>query len=49
MWTVDHDDIHVGPLADLEGCQKVSLGRMVEHPEQAAYIIGELATVSMPD
>jgi hypothetical protein len=37
-WSVDHADVHVGPLAG-KGCWEVSLGRMVENPEQAAYII----------
>lgn len=40
-WTVAHPDVHVGPLAEVEGSLKVSLGIMVEDPEQAAYIIGE--------
>ncbi|EAQ88351.1 predicted protein [Chaetomium globosum CBS 148.51] len=38
-WTVDHDDVHAGPLTDVEGCRILSLGRMVDNPEQAAYII----------
>ncbi|KAI0205633.1 hypothetical protein F4808DRAFT_409744 [Astrocystis sublimbata] len=38
-WPVDHEDVHVGPLASVAGVGRVSLGRMVEHPEQAAYII----------
>ncbi|KAH6631491.1 hypothetical protein F5144DRAFT_620575 [Chaetomium tenue] len=38
-WAVDHDDVHAGPLTDVEGCGKLSLGRMVDNPEQAAYII----------
>ena len=40
-WSVDYPDVHVGPLAGLEGCLEVLLGRMVEDPEQAAYIISE--------
>lgn len=40
-WSVDHADVHVGPLAGVEGRWKVSLGRMVEKPEQAVYIIGK--------
>jgi hypothetical protein len=40
-WTVAHEDVHVGPLLDAGGWMKVWLGRMVEDPEQAAYIIGE--------
>jgi hypothetical protein len=40
-WTVAHADVHVGPLAHVEGHMTVRLGRMVEDPEQAAYIIGE--------
>ena len=39
-WPVTRLDVHVGPLADVEGVRKVSLGRMVEDLEQAAYIIG---------
>ncbi|KAL2872834.1 uncharacterized protein BJX67DRAFT_340528 [Aspergillus lucknowensis] len=38
-WSVDHPDIHVGPLAGAKGLWKASLGRMVDNPEQAAYII----------
>ncbi|KAK3902811.1 hypothetical protein C8A05DRAFT_43833 [Staphylotrichum tortipilum] len=41
VWSVDHDDIHVGPLVEVKGRQKVSLGRMAENPEQATYIIGD--------
>lgn len=40
-WTVAHPDVHVGPLADVGGAWNVALGRMVEDPTQAAYIIGE--------
>ena len=40
-WSVAHPDVHVGPLADVAGSSVVLLGRMVEDPEQAAYIIGE--------
>ncbi|KAL5335479.1 hypothetical protein BJX70DRAFT_401574 [Aspergillus crustosus] len=43
-WSVDHADIHIGPLADVSGRRKVSLGRMVEAPEKVAYII-EWATL----
>ncbi|GAW12856.1 hypothetical protein ANO14919_022270 [Xylariales sp. No.14919] len=38
-WPANHADVHVGPLADVQGLLKASLGRMVENPEQAAYII----------
>ncbi|KAH7311224.1 hypothetical protein B0I35DRAFT_357121 [Stachybotrys elegans] len=38
-WSVSHPDVHVGPLADVQGAMFIRLGRMVEHPEQAAYII----------
>ncbi|KAK4236855.1 hypothetical protein C8A03DRAFT_35238 [Achaetomium macrosporum] len=38
-WSVDHADVHVGPLADVKGKWKVLLARMVDNPEQAAYII----------
>lgn len=40
-WSVTLADVHVGPLADVEGVWKASLGRMVETPAQAAYIIGK--------
>jgi hypothetical protein len=40
-WSTDHVDVHIGPLADVYGWCRVSLGRMVENPEQAAYIIGK--------
>ena len=40
-WDVDHEDVHAGPLADLEGCLTISLGRMVDNPEQAAFVIRE--------
>ncbi|KAH8585527.1 hypothetical protein B0O99DRAFT_154077 [Bisporella sp. PMI_857] len=43
-WSVNHDDVHAGPLVDVEGRGKLSLGRMVENPEQAVYII-EWATL----
>ncbi|KAH9900377.1 hypothetical protein F4778DRAFT_771242 [Xylariomycetidae sp. FL2044] len=39
LWSVDHDDVHVGPLESVAGFQGASLGRMVDNPEQAAYII----------
>ncbi|VBB82072.1 Putative protein of unknown function [Podospora comata] len=38
-WAVDHKNVHFGPLEDLTGVRKGWLGRMVEDPEQAAYII----------
>ncbi|KAI1812915.1 hypothetical protein GGS20DRAFT_587017 [Poronia punctata] len=38
-WSVDDEDVHVGPLASVEGLGRISLGRMVEDPEQAVYII----------
>lgn len=41
-WSATYEDVHVGPLAGVAGVAgKVLLGRMVETPEQAAYIIGE--------
>lgn len=40
-WSVDHDDIHAGPLANVEGCQKLLLGRIVNNPKEAVYIIGK--------
>ncbi len=47
-WSVDHADVHVGPLADVQGCRKASLGRMVENPEQAAFIIGQWSCAYIP-
>ncbi|KAI0400398.1 hypothetical protein F4802DRAFT_619866 [Xylaria palmicola] len=38
-WSVHYDDVHVGPLEGVEGWRTASLGRMVDNPEQAAYII----------
>ncbi|KAI1772792.1 hypothetical protein F4818DRAFT_425625 [Hypoxylon cercidicola] len=39
-WSVTHENVHVGPLAGVEGrAGGVLLGRMVENPEQAVYII----------
>ncbi|TLD30348.1 hypothetical protein PspLS_01911 [Pyricularia sp. CBS 133598] len=48
IWSVDHPDIHVGPLAKVAGDANtmgdpailcVTLGRIVDDPEQAVYII----------
>lgn len=39
--SVDHDDVHVGPLKGAEGRRLVLMGRMVDDPEKAAYIICE--------
>ena len=36
------DDVHRGPLAGLEGVLQAWLGRMVDDPEQAVYIVREL-------
>lgn len=41
-WPATHADVHFGPLAGVEGLLKASLGRVVDNPQQAAYIIGEL-------
>ncbi|KAI3317156.1 hypothetical protein HD806DRAFT_395524 [Xylariaceae sp. AK1471] len=38
-WSVHHDDVYVGPLKGVEGWRTASLGRMVDNPGQAAYII----------
>jgi len=40
-WSVGHADVHVGPLAGVEGWRTPLLARMVEDPEQAVYIIGK--------
>lgn len=46
-WPVAHDDEYVGP--GLEEVHYMSLGRMVEDPEQAAFIISEyLPTYHLP-
>jgi len=41
-WSVDGDDIYAGPFGEVEGYRNLSLGRLVDDPEQAAYIVGEL-------
>lgn len=41
-WSADHEDVHIGPLKGVEGWRTASLGRMIDDPEQAAYIIREL-------
>ncbi|KAK2009895.1 hypothetical protein LZ32DRAFT_649529 [Colletotrichum eremochloae] len=40
-WSVDHAHAggHYGPLKGVKGCLKAWLGRMVDDPEQAVYII----------
>ncbi|CAH0056958.1 unnamed protein product [Clonostachys solani] len=38
-WSAVHEDMHVGPLADVRGIQRISLGRTVEEPQKAAYVI----------
>ncbi|KAK4243188.1 hypothetical protein C7999DRAFT_44940 [Corynascus novoguineensis] len=38
-WTIGYSDMHVGPLEHVKGAVKLLLGRMVDDPEQAAYII----------
>ncbi|KAK4164604.1 hypothetical protein QBC43DRAFT_210287 [Cladorrhinum sp. PSN259] len=38
-WVVAHENVHFGPLNDVDGVRKGWLGRMVEDPEQAAYIV----------
>ena len=41
-WSVDYANVYIGPLSEVQGCRgKVFLGRMVDRPEQAAYIIGK--------
>jgi len=41
-WSGDYANVHLGPLLEAQGLRGcVSLGRMVDHPEQAAYIIGK--------
>ena len=36
-----YEDMHVGPLTDVKDVGEVLLGRVVDNPEQAAYIIRE--------
>lgn len=38
-WPAAHEDAYVGPLAGVRGIERISMGRMVEEPQQAAYII----------
>ncbi|KAJ4303202.1 hypothetical protein N0V90_002095 [Kalmusia sp. IMI 367209] len=38
-WSIAYPNLHLGPLTDIPGCEKVSLGRQVEHPENAVFII----------
>ena len=41
-WSIDYANVYLGPLSEVQGRRgKVSLGRMVGRPEQAAYIIGK--------
>lgn len=40
-WSSVHSNPHIGPLSGVSGCLKVLLGRQVEDPEQAAWIIGK--------
>ena len=42
-----HEDIYSGPLLDL-GIRSLRLRRMVDDPEQAAYIIGMYVLLSSP-
>ncbi|KAM3499980.1 hypothetical protein MY10362_006806 [Beauveria mimosiformis] len=39
VWTVEHDDIHAGPLANVDGCSRLAVARMVDNPDHAAYVI----------
>jgi hypothetical protein len=41
-WSSDYTNIYVGPLLEVQGCRlmDVFVGRMVDHPTQAAYVIG---------
>lgn len=39
IWPGNPADVQLGPLAGVEGCLKAWLGRIVETPEQAAFII----------
>ncbi|KAL2197100.1 hypothetical protein P885DRAFT_77579 [Corynascus similis CBS 632.67] len=40
VWEGGHADIYAGRLAEVEGSETVFLARMVDNPEQVAYIIG---------
>jgi hypothetical protein len=47
---VDDDNVHLGPLLEVEDSWlRASLGRMMDDPEQAVYIIGELLSASDTD
>lgn len=46
-WPKDrYEHVYWGPLADLEGLEGVSVGRMVDNPERAAYVLREWSSVS---
>lgn len=38
----------LGPLAGAAGCVKVWLGRQVEDPEQAVFVVGKYSSLSFP-
>lgn len=42
-WTTSYSNTYLGPLTDVPGCEKVRLGRKVEDPEQAVFIICQCA------
>jgi hypothetical protein len=42
IWSQDYANVYVGPLSGVQGRWRfVFLGRMVDHPTQAAYILGK--------
>lgn len=41
VWTVEHDNVHIGPLVNMGCCYNFKLARMVDKPDYAAYIIGK--------
>lgn len=45
-WSSGHSDPHLGPLANVTGCEKVWLGKMVEDPEQAVLIACKYSQLS---
>lgn len=44
----DADRSYLGPLAGVTGCLKVWLGRKVEDPEQAVFVVGTCPLFQLP-
>lgn len=49
MWDVKHgQNVHAGPLDGVNGCVTRRVGRMIDNPEQAAYVVGEYDGIYLP-